>query len=569
MVKNMEMEKKNIAIIVLAAAFVTSGIGNIILALPAIQTTPPDYITLTVGTGSGPVDLEILNAWDSASNDVIRQVVEGLFMINYSDPTLPRMPMLALDEGSWDVTGLHWTVDLRTGVQFHDGTPFNAAAVKWNVDRMIWFLNYTGEVPDTEIESGTKTLYCLADGKTPVINSTTVVDSDTITFNLNAPFSLLLDIMAYVSGWFLSPASTPQYQHIDTATGDIVGTGPYMYDEYVSDVEVKFSRNDNYWQTPAYFEKLVFAVIEQESARNGAMLTHDVDVCLGEAESLLATFRSDPTITVDDTGANLGISYLGMNNKKVNATYREAISYAFDYDYVIDELLLGQGIRAHSFIAEGWGVPINQSEMGGPDTNVTHARRVLVEAGCAPGLTWDLGTPAEDALWAAATLQTWNYSYNTDNQFRVDLLPVLQDNLDAIGIEVVDDGMDWASYIYTVYGYNEPGGYDTLELYWVGWGPDYMHPWNMLDPLLNPNSLSNSAQVNDTVILNLLNEVLAETDFETQKLIIVDIITNLTLRVFPHVYGFHGIITEVYDADLLGYTGNAVNDFWAYPIYKA
>jgi peptide/nickel transport system substrate-binding protein len=489
-------------------------------------------------------------------------------MINYTDPLLQKMPMLAVDFGTW-TDNVTWTVDLRTGVSFHDGTPFNADAVKWNVDRLIWFLNYTGEVPDTEIESGTKSLYCLADGSTPIINSTTVVDSDTITFHLNEPFAPFLDIMTYVSAWFLSPTSTPQYQHIETDTGDLVGTGPFVYDEYVSDVEVRWHRNDDYRLGPAYFERLVFAVIEQESARNAAMLTHDIDVCLGESEQLLPIFRADDTITVNDTGENFGIDYLGMNNKVINVTYRKAISYALDYDYIIDELMQGQAVRAHSFLSSLWDLPINQStEMGGADYNVTHARRVLVEAGCAPGLTYNLGTPAEDAAWAAATLATFNYSYNTDNQFRVDLYPVLRDNLDAIGIVVTDGPLDWATYIYRAYGYAEPGGFDQLQLYWVGWGPDYMNPWNMLDPLVNPNSLSNSAQVNDTIVVNLLIDAVLEDNVTEQKDIFVDVITRLATVVYSHCWGFHGLITEVYSADLRDYPGNAINDFWAYPIYR-
>jgi peptide/nickel transport system substrate-binding protein len=161
----MEMEKKNIAIIVLAGVLVVSGIGNILLALPGIQFQAPTTKTLIVGTGSGPVDLEILNAWDSASNDVIRQCVEGLFMIDYLDPALKRTAVLA-EEWGW-ADNVTWWVTLKENVLFHDGTKFNATAVQWNVNRLLWHLNTTGNLgygtAANGTRSGTHSLYELAD----------------------------------------------------------------------------------------------------------------------------------------------------------------------------------------------------------------------------------------------------------------------------------------------------------------------------------------------------------------------------------------------------------------------
>ena len=562
------MEKKNIAIIVLAGVLVASGIGNILLALPGIQLTAPETNVLIVGTGSGPVDLEILNAWDSASNDVIRQCVEGLFMIDYTDPDLARIPVLAMDEGTWN-SNVSWTVNLRQGVLFHDGSRFNATAVKWNVDRLNWFLNATGNLtggaanPTNETESSTASLYML-DATTPIIKNCTIESEYQVTYYLNAPFAAFLDILAYVTAWFLSPSSTPKYAHLETATGVLVSTGPYKYQHYIADTEVRWTNWHRYWRTGAYFETLVFSIIEDESARNNAMLSGDIDVLLGETESLLPTFRSDADITVDDTGAGFSYYYLGMNNNEINVTWREAISLAFNYTYMIEELLQGQAERAYSPLCGAWPqlVGWDQSvELDTPTYDVAAARALLQANHIGTGLSGD-------TAWRAAELAVWNYSYNTDNQFRVDLYPMLRDNLNEIGITVVDGPLTWEEYIYTAYGYNEPGGYDSLQLYWVGWGPDYMHPWNMLDPLYNPLSTSNSAQVDDTLLAFLMDACINEADTDNQTWIIKQILGNLTGRIYPHVFGFHPLITEVYSADLRNYPGNAVNDFWAYPIYR-
>ena len=63
--------------------------------------------------------------------------------------------------------------------------------------------------------------------------------------------------------------------------------------------------------------------------------------------------RDDPNLSVIDAGGNLIINWLGMNNKQINLTWREAISYAIDYNSVIDGLLNGHGIRLQSQVTEG------------------------------------------------------------------------------------------------------------------------------------------------------------------------------------------------------------------------
>ena len=132
----MEMEKKNLAIIILAVVLAASGVGNIILGIQtgAITIIPEEKETLIIGTLSGPVDLDPVDSWDSASWDVINQVCEGLLFYDPRDPDLPLIPMLATDYTFADST--HIDFNLRTGVTFHDGTAFNADAAVWNFDRL-------------------------------------------------------------------------------------------------------------------------------------------------------------------------------------------------------------------------------------------------------------------------------------------------------------------------------------------------------------------------------------------------------------------------------------------------
>jgi len=517
--------------------------------------------SLIVGTDSGPGNIEPLHAWDTSSIDVIRQTLEGLYMINYSDPDLGRMPVLALDDGVWE-DNKTWTVTLRQNVLFHDGTKFNATAVKWNIDRLNYHLNASGTNPNNGSQSSTATLY-MFDSTTPIIKNVTINNEYNITIHLNGPFSPLLNLLGFSASYFLSPASTPFGQHLDTITSDIVGTGAFVFDNYTEDTEVRFHRWSQYWRTPTQIENLTISIIEDDTLRNNAMLNGSIDILLGETKSLLPSFRADPNIMVHDTGPGFAYFYLGMNNKQINVTFREAISYAFNYSYVIEELMEGHATRAYSPLTADWPqlAGWNQTtELNTPVFNVTYARKILVDAGIS-NLNWTV-----DTGWTAANYATFNYSYNTDNQFRSDLYPMLRDNLDQIGIVVTDAGMTRQDFISTYFGLS-PGGYDRLQLFWVGWGPDYMDPWNMLDPLFNNASASNTAQVNDSLIQTMLTTALDETDDDKKTNIIKQILGNLTGRIYPHVFGYHPYIYDIHNIRLKGYPNNTINNLYIYPCY--
>ncbi|NVM46304.1 MAG: hypothetical protein HWN79_15445, partial [Candidatus Lokiarchaeota archaeon] len=102
------MEKKNLAITVLIVALLGSGIANILLVVlqPDIKPSEPETIYVRA-TSSGPDTLELVDAWDSASNDVLEQVVETLFFYELTDLDLPRINLLAYSYFWEDVTTLH------------------------------------------------------------------------------------------------------------------------------------------------------------------------------------------------------------------------------------------------------------------------------------------------------------------------------------------------------------------------------------------------------------------------------------------------------------------------------
>jgi ABC-type transport system substrate-binding protein len=569
----MEMEKKNVAIIVLVIALVASGVGNILLALPYLQIVPPANTTFIRGTGAGPHVLDPMNSWDSASNDVIDQVCEQLFSYDLADPNEPRVPVLATSYFYVDNT--HVQIKLREGVLFHDGTPFNAAAAKWNLDRLGYMINASGadrrEAPFNTTLPGTSpigepaSLYYLPDGVTPIIYSVETVGTYNITITLNSAYAPFMDLLCYEAGSMLSPTSTPATRFIELYE-DLVGTGPFVYDSFTSGVDVRFSRWEQYWQTPTTFETMVFAIIPSSTTRNNAMLSHEIDYLSGAIASLIPTFEADPTIIVkhytDDTGIpGLSYYYLGFNNKAIDTPWRKAMSYAINYTYIIENMQNNLVFRANSPISPGYGAAYNSSVQAA-DYNLLTARQTLIDAGLAPGLPAN-GDPA-DSQWLAANLATFNYSGNTDNSFRVDLGVALVSWMDPLGINIVDATGTWDDFLVKLYV-----NHDSLGLYWVGWGPDYLDPFNMLDPLFNPASSSDSAQVDDTYLKAQMALALTTTDDTARNNIYKNIQWYLANVLYCHAFGYHPKITSIHSADIHGVHYNAMGKFEAYGIYRS
>jgi ABC-type transport system substrate-binding protein len=181
------------------------------------------YNPFTVGVRSPPNTIDPVDSWDLPSWNVIDQVCEGLFRYNLTHPDMPRINWLA--ESYWweDKTTLR--LKLREGVSFHDGTPFNSSAVKWNLDRINYLTNVTGTLPDFMEPAVPSILWAFQNG-TGIMKQIDIVNEYNITIYLNGPFSPFLDLLSFSSSQLISPTSHSQSDYIDLTTGDLIGTGP-------------------------------------------------------------------------------------------------------------------------------------------------------------------------------------------------------------------------------------------------------------------------------------------------------------------------------------------------------
>jgi peptide/nickel transport system substrate-binding protein len=572
--------------IILALSFtlVVSIVGNVYLALvPTPSINPPISRILVVGTPVSLSNIDPVNAREPFSKDVlfetsypgkltpviaeetiekdvISQACEGLYMNNLSDPNLGIVPHLAADYGTWDPSGIHYTITLRQNISFHDGTPFNAEAVKWNLERILWFINGTGTLNTTL--SKAHLLWKFLNGTVILdpINPITINSEHSITINLKAPYAILESLLCHVSACIVSPASTPRYEYIHPIYGRLGGTGPFVFNYYYADTVVKMQRWEKYWREPAFFEEIIFNIYPDSSTRNNALLAQLIDYSLG-GESLMPPVSGYPEyLTVKKDIQGLSYYYLGINNKEVNKTWRRAISYGLNYTYITETLQEGNVFRSNGPLAPNF--PGYDPNVLAATYNLTKAREIVVSMGFG-----DMGWT--DAQWQAADFQTWNYTYNLGNDFREDLLVLLQDNLDLIGINVIDKGMSWADFMYRAYGYFDPFNYDYLQFFMIERNPDCLSPYNMITPLFSNNSEFNAAQYQNCDIEIWLEQFLSELDVATQQILYKNILHQIVEVDMPHVFCYHPYIHFIHTKDLHGVTYNSMGSFYAYTMYKA
>jgi ABC-type transport system substrate-binding protein len=565
----MEMEKKNVAIIVLAVVLVASGVGNVILGMGLIEVVPPTPpTTLLVGVGGGPAVIDPIDSWDSDSNDVITQVAEALWWYDLTNDSLPLVPLLA-ESSVWE-SDTELTVNIKHGVYFHDNTILDADAVKWNFDRILYFINSTGTLLPPTIPAFPASIYFV--NGTSIINRTEVVDSDTVKIFLNMPFASFIPLMSYTGSSIISPTAHSATEYIDLTTEKLVGTGPFVYDSYTTDVEVRFHRWDRYWGDAPFFEKLVFVVIIEGATRNQAMLGHTIDILFGADPDLLDIFDADPETVVVETGTNMGYYYLAWDAFRINATWREAMAKAVNYDYIIDEIRQGNAVRGPPAVPTG--MPGHDPTVVVPQYNVTEARLVMQSMGFGVGL--DVGKHnatgfypgTQESSWTGATFfendfgHQMDLNYHQGSTFNRDLNDLIFHDLGLIGIVPVETTRNWATYL-------DAGEHGMLRGMWyIGWIPDYIDAFNMLDPLFNPASASNFINLTDSLIVTWLEDAATETDLGVRY----DIFSDIQHRIFEVIYAHSPLMATlgraVHGIDIQGRAFNALGNFIAWPIYR-
>lgn len=292
---------------------------------PAAGQTPPNV--LIVGQIAEPKSLDPHAV--TAVNDfrILMNIYEGL--VRYKDGTLEVEPALA---ESWTISedGLTYTFELRDGVAFHDGSAFDAEAVKFNFDRM---LDETHPSHDT--------------GPFPLsfffsaVEGVAAVDADTVRFTLKEPYAPFLSNLAYPTGLIVSPSAVKQ--HGKDFGRNPSGTGAFKFTEWESNAKVVAVRNDGYWGGAPALEAVVFRPITDGNTRVAEMLAGGIDLMVEVPPDSVSTFAGDGAYQVHEQ-AGPHVWFLILNVKEgpfADKRVRQAINYAIDKKTLVENVLQG------------------------------------------------------------------------------------------------------------------------------------------------------------------------------------------------------------------------------------
>ncbi|OPH56003.1 ABC transporter substrate-binding protein [Paenibacillus ferrarius] len=347
------------------------------------------------------------------------KIYEGLVQL---DKNSEYKPLLATE---WkQLNDLTWEFKLRKGAAFHDGTPFNAEAVRKTIARV---LDKKEPTPKANLFS--------------MIKEVKVVDEYTVQFLLEYPFAPLLSILASAEGSILSPKAIEQYGK--ELTKHPTGTGPFRFESWTPGQEIVLVKNESYWGDQPKFNKVIFKTVPEDTTRVAMIETGEAQVAEQLPVTEIERVKSSATMSLGRFDA-FAVDHIGFNTSKKpfdDARVRQAVAYAIDKEAIIKGVYNNVGKVANSSL--GPKVIGYSPNIKGFAYDLNKAKQLLAEAGYPNGLK--------------ATV------YLNDNKARINVAEVLQSQLKGIGIDLQVKVMEFGAYI-------DAASKAQTEMFISGWG---------------------------------------------------------------------------------------------------
>jgi peptide/nickel transport system substrate-binding protein len=343
--------------LVLLAAIMTAAVPTWMAA----AQTPTRGGTLRIGWTPGAKTLDPHYSVEFPERYACYLIFNTLVALDHGFNVVPELAR------AWQVSpdGKRVTFQLQRGVKFHDGTDFNAEAVKWNLDRILDPQNKSPQRAPLE----------------PSIAAVTVVDPNTVAIELKKPFAPLLAALAERPGFIVSPTAAKQMgqdfgQHP-------VGTGPFKFVEWVRDSQVTLERFPDYWEKgKPYLDRVIYRVVPDPTVRLTMVRTGEVDIATDVDAKDIPGIRNETALRISEmkpaarwTALQWRVDEPPFNNKAL----RQAIALAIDRNELRDVLLRGFGEPARGPVSPGlwWSDPAFQ----GIGLDLELAKKKLAEAG--------------------------------------------------------------------------------------------------------------------------------------------------------------------------------------------
>jgi peptide/nickel transport system substrate-binding protein len=386
--------------------------------------------TFRIAVGVDPDTLDPVQMTTTTVANMVDYVVETLTFI---DPQGKIQPGLA---ESWTASpdGVTYTLRLRKNVTFHDGTPFTAQAVKWNLDRL----------KDPNVKVPIRAPY--------PIDKVEAVDAATVRITLKQPSAPFGSALSWTTAGIVSPASADKHGNEYKNIVHPVGTGPYVFKERKKGESMTVSLYDRYWGKKPHYDTVLFRIIPEAATRESLILAGQVDLIILPPVADLPALGRNPAVKLLLAPSDRTI-FIAINTTKppLNDTrVRQALNHAVDKNAIIQSVLFGAADPMDAPMAPSL---FGYCKVGAYEFNPAKAKQLLAEAGVKAGTKISLIHPTG--------------RYVQDKEATQAIAGYLRE----VGLEPELQTMDWPSYVRTILA---PADKSTTQLHFLGWAPAFL-----------------------------------------------------------------------------------------------
>ncbi len=454
---------------------------------------PQDGGTLVYATGDAePTCLDPHVGGNYPQAMLTTQVLEPLVGRDADGEILPWLAT------GWEISedGLTWDFTLAEGITFTDGTPFDAEAVKVNVEHL--------QDPATQSSTG-----YLALAK---VSEVEVVDATHARFHLTEPDSALAESLS--QPWLAIESPAGIARGMDANCAAPVGTGPFVVESWTPQQQVDLVRNDDYataapeatHEGAAHLDRIVWRFIPDAATRYAALQSGEVQVIDNPQPDAIATAQAGGDISDVDAPRPGSVNRLELNSGQApfdDVRVREAFIRAADVDPGIESLYAGTVTRSYSPLSSSEPTAVSDESLFGTDPDA--AQDLLDEAGWTERDAEGYRTKDGQRLTVRFPVST-NQSVAAEQS----LFEQVQANAKAVGFEVVITPLDLSGW-YEALGANE---YEIVSAPYTKVGPDVLRILYHSSGIVPAPSgyFANHAQVSDPALDEILDRAAEVTD---------------------------------------------------------
>ena len=389
-----------------------------------------------------PITMDPADHTATLTRDVLNPIYEGLTQL---DNNLQVSPSLAT-QWKADSSGTEWTVELRKGVRFHDGTPFDAQAV---VDSFSRMLN-----PDRGLAAAGRIR--------GIVKHVAALGPSTVVFTLKNSYAPFLRVLA------VTPIVSPTAEKRGILSRFAVGTGPYKFVEWKTGEYVLEEQNKQYWGTPPAIKQLKWIWSTEPMLMNMSVLTGEADI-VNPLPPIFAEALSRNRRVKLLKGRETQVFWIALNTQRKplgDISVRQALNYATDREALVRTQLRGFGTPANSPLAPA-DFAYDPATRGYP-YDPQRAKALLAQAGYPNGFTIKIAVQEQSAEIVEAIQGMWA----------------------KVNVNLQIDVMESGVFSQAIFGSPQEKAEQGIDCVFASWAADNTDPDYQLTPLYETKSWS-------------------------------------------------------------------------------